>query len=100
MGQDVLADEKCFRLSQLSPLLVRFLVPESSEREPRVGDSVDVMLPADHQRRYSARIERVSPVVDAASGSYDVTAQLSGPDLQSLRPGMSVRVRWRAAAKP
>lgn len=100
MGQDVLADEKCFRLSQLSPLLVRFLVPESSARIPRTGDSVELMLHADRERRYSARIEKVSPVVDAASGSYDVTAQLTGPDLQSLRPGMSVRVLWRAAAKP
>lgn len=100
MGQDVLADEKCFRLSQLAPLLVRFLVPESLARIPRVGDSVEVALHADRQRRYSARIQKVSPVVDAASGSYDVTAQLTGPDLQSLRPGMSVRVLWRAAPKP
>lgn len=101
LGQDVLADEKCFRLSQLSPLLVRFLVPEASAQIPRVGDALDVVLYADHERRYSARIQKVSPVVDAASGSYDVTAQLAGPELQTLRPGMSVRVLWRAApAKP
>jgi len=101
LGQDVLADEKCFRLSQLSPLLVRFLVPEASAQVPRIGDSLDLVLHADHERRYSARIQKVSPVVDAASGSYDVTAQLTGPDLQSLRPGMSVRVLWRGApAKP
>lgn len=101
LGQDVLADEKCFRLSQLSPLLVRFLVPEASAQIPRIGDSLDLVLHADHERRYSARIQKVSPVVDAASGSYDVTAQLAGPELQSLRPGMSVRVLWRAApAKP
>ena len=101
LGQDVLVDEKCFRLSQLSPLLVRFLVPEASAQIPRIGDSVDLVLHADQQRRYAARIKKVSPVVDAASGSYDVTAQLAGPNLQSLRPGMSVRVLWRAApAKP
>jgi len=101
LGQDVLADEKCFRLSQLSPLLVRFLVPEASAQIPRIGDSLDLVLHVDHERRYSARIQKVSPVVDAASGSYDVTAQLAGPDLQMLRPGMSVRVLWRAApAKP
>jgi len=101
LGQDVLADEKCFRLSQLSPLLVRFLVPESSARRPQRGDPVELVLVADSQRSYSARIAKVSPVVDAASGSYDVTAQLTGPDLRALRPGMSVRVEWRAVpAKP
>jgi membrane fusion protein (multidrug efflux system) len=103
LGQDVLADEKCFRLSQLSPLLVRFQVPETSRRRPRAGDAVEIVLQTDHGSKYAARIQKVSPVVDAASGSYDVTAQLSGDNLQDLRPGMAVRVLWPnapAAAKP
>ncbi len=94
-GQDVLQDDKCFRLSQLSPLIVRFLVPETLARRPRVGDTVGVDLAASARKRYSARIEKFSPVVDAASGSYDVTAQLVGPDLSELRPGMAVRIVWK-----
>ncbi|MBI2955709.1 MAG: efflux RND transporter periplasmic adaptor subunit [Acidobacteria bacterium] len=96
-GQNVLKDEKCFRLSELYPLQVRFLVPETAAHRPRPGDVVNVAPVSDSQRVYPARILRISPVVDPASGSYDVTAQLTGPDLQELRPGMSVRVLWEPA---
>lgn len=97
-GQYVLKDDKCFRLSQLSPLQVRFLVPETATRLPQQGERVNVVPVSDSQRVYVARIRRVSPVVDAASGSYDVTAVLAGEDLSGLRPGMAVRVLWGAAA--
>ncbi len=98
VGQNVLKDEKCFRLSQLAPLQVRFLVPETAGRPPRAGEAVNVTPASNGQRVYRARIQKVSPIVDAASGSYDVTAILSGPNLAELRPGMSVRVLWRPAS--
>jgi membrane fusion protein (multidrug efflux system) len=94
VGQNVLKDEKCFRLSQLAPLLVRFLVPETSAQTPRANDEVRVALVSEPQRAYTARIQKVSPTVDAASGSYEVTAQLTGGGLGELRPGMAVRVVW------
>jgi membrane fusion protein (multidrug efflux system) len=94
VGQNVLKDEKCFRFSQLAPLQVRFLVPETSAQHPRPGDEVRVALAGDAQRAFPARILKVSPTVDAASGSFEVTAQLSGGDLGGLRPGMAVRVVW------
>ena len=92
-GQNVLKDEKCFRLSQLAPLLVRFQVPEASARRPVVGERVHVAMANDPQRSFEARIGRVSPNVDAASGTYDVTAQLAG-ESRDLRPGMAVRIEW------
>lgn len=94
VGQKVRKDDPCFLLSQMAPLQVRFLVPETAPR-PRPGESVHVTPVADSQRVYDARVLRVSPTVDAASGSYDVTAQLAGDDLGQLRPGMSVRVSWQ-----
>jgi multidrug efflux pump subunit AcrA (membrane-fusion protein) len=48
----------------------------------------------DSAREYDARVQRVSPTIDAASGSYDVTAQLTGAGLDQLRPGMAVKVLW------
>ncbi len=98
LGQNVVKDEKCFRLTQLTPLLVRFLVPETAARPPRPGETLQVSLVADSQRLYPARIRKVSPVVDAASGSYEVQAELFGSELGELRPGMSVRVRWPGAS--
>jgi RND family efflux transporter MFP subunit len=99
-GQSLVKDEKCFRLSQLAPLQVQFLVPETAARRPQLGEVVNVAPVSDAQRVYVARVQKVSPTVDPASGSYDVTAVLTGGDLEELRPGMSVKVLWRAKAGP
>ncbi|HXE76102.1 MAG TPA: efflux RND transporter periplasmic adaptor subunit [Candidatus Xenobia bacterium] len=99
VGQTVLKDDKddrCFRVSALRPLQVRFLVSEMTGRRPRPGELVNVVPASDSQRVYPARITRVSPTVDPGSGSYDVTAVLVGSTLSELRPGMSVKVLWEA----
>ena len=94
LGQGVLKDEKCFRLSELAPLRVRFLVPETAALRPKTGMLVNLSLVSDSQRIFAARVQKVSPTVDPASGSYEVTAYLTAPDLSDLRPGMAVRVLW------
>lgn len=99
-GQNVVKDEKCFRLSQLAPLQVRFLVPETAARKPRLGEVVNVVPVSDSQRVYAAKIQKLSPVVDPASGSVEVTAQLRGTDVRALRPGMAVRVLWTTTSPP
>ena len=98
-GQTVAKSEKCFRVSQLAPLLVQFQVPESSSRRPERGGTVDLMLVGDSKRPLSARIVKVSPTVDPASDSYNVMAQLTGPGLSDLRPGMAVRISWQPGAQ-
>jgi RND family efflux transporter MFP subunit len=92
-GQTVRKDDKCFRLAQLEPLQVRFLVPESAKPRPVPGATVRVALGSDGQS-CAAQVRKVSPIVDAASGSIEVLAELTGPGLQELRPGMAVRVLW------
>ncbi len=97
-GQNVLADEKCFRIGQTAPLLVRFLVPETAGPRPQIGTSVALAPAAEGKPSYTAKISQVSPTVDPASGSYEVTAVLD--QSANLRPGMAMRVRWpRAAAR-
>jgi len=96
VGQNVVKNDPCFRVSQLSPLQVRFLVPESSGKTPQVGDHLHVVTASDNSREYAAAVKLLSPTIDPASMSYDVTAQLAGPDLGTLRPGMAVKVLWPA----
>ena len=50
----------------------------------------------DNARNYDAVVKLLSPTIDPASMSYDVTAQLMGPGLDQLRPGMAVKVLWPA----
>jgi membrane fusion protein, multidrug efflux system len=98
-GDVVTKGTRCFRLSQLSPLLVEFQVPETDPRKPAAGQTVRGTLASDPNRSFDARITRVSPVVDAASDSYEVTATLAGP-AADLKPGMAVRLSWSAPSSP
>jgi len=97
-GQSVAKGEKCVRLSQLAPLQVQFQVPETSGRRPERGTIVQLSLADQPKRPLTARVAKVSPTVDPASDSYDVTAELTGPSISDLRPGMAVRVAWQSAA--
>ena len=100
-GQAIAKGDKCFRVSQLSPLQVQFQVPESSGRRPALGAPVELSLVEDSSRTLSASVLKVSPTIDAASDSYDVLAQLNSSGISDLRPGMAVRVIWPgAAARP
>jgi membrane fusion protein, multidrug efflux system len=92
-GDEVAKGTRCFRLSQLSPLLVEFQVPETDARKPAVDGAVRGTLVGDPNRTFEARITRVSPVVDAGSDSYQVTATLLGP-AADLKPGMAVHIAW------
>jgi membrane fusion protein (multidrug efflux system) len=99
-GQNVLKDEKCFRLSQLGPLQIHFQVPETSGRRPVAGDRVRGELANDAHKTFEARIRRVSPMVDAASGTYDLMAELDSSAERDLRPGMAVRLLWEESRAP
>jgi RND family efflux transporter MFP subunit len=96
-GEAIAKNDKCFRVSQLSPLQVQFQIPESSARRPQRGASVELWPVGDANRALTARIVKISPTVDPASDSYDVVAQLTGTKLSDLRPGMAVRVSWPGA---
>ena len=97
-GQQVAKGDKCFRISQLSPLEVEFQVPEANGVRPEPGAAFTLRLAnGSAEKTYSARVLRVSPTVEPASDSYDVVARLAGTNLAELRPGMSVHVLWPAA---
>ncbi|MGB0036068.1 MAG: efflux RND transporter periplasmic adaptor subunit [Candidatus Acidiferrales bacterium] len=98
-GQTVAKGEKCFRVSQLAPLQVQFQVPESSVRHPERGSVVELSLMENSKRVLSAKIVKISPTIDPASDSYNVTAQLTGPGISDLRPGMAVRIVWPGTAR-
>ncbi|HEY0701514.1 MAG TPA: efflux RND transporter periplasmic adaptor subunit [Candidatus Acidoferrales bacterium] len=93
-GQAIAKSDKCFRVSQLAPLQVQFQVPESAGHRPTSGLPIELSLAEEPARKLSARIVKVSPTIDAASDSYDVLAQLNGPSISDLRPGMAVKVAW------
>lgn len=97
-GDTLKKGDRCFRVSQLGPLEVRFQIPESSPQRPRRGAQVSLSLVADPSRDLSARIVKISPTIDPASDSYDVVAQVTPSRRSVLLPGMAVRVHWPATS--
>ncbi|MGH9734163.1 MAG: efflux RND transporter periplasmic adaptor subunit [Candidatus Acidiferrales bacterium] len=97
-GDTVKKGDKCFRVSQLAPLEVRFQIPESSPRRPERGAPVTLSIISDPARQLKARIIKISPTIDPASDSYDVVALLTAGRHPGLLPGMAVRVQWPAAS--
>jgi RND family efflux transporter MFP subunit len=98
-GQAIAKGDKCFRISQLSPLQVQFQISELAGPRPVSGAPVNLVLLDGSNRALNAKIVKVSPTVDPSSDSYNVLAQLTGPDLKNLRPGMAVRVGWPATSQ-
>jgi len=90
--QQVKAGDSLFWITAESPLRVLFTVPESFMASFTAGTPLDLTTadyPGLHQ---AARILRVSPVVDPASGSLQVIGAVNRPS-PLLKPGMTMQVR-------
>jgi len=91
-GQRVTKGDRLFWVTAMSPLNVKFTVPQEFAGSLKRGEEVSVISQASPGQRHPARVTVVSPVVDPSSGAIEVQAQLSesGPD---LLPGMTVNIR-------
>ncbi|MFZ0787670.1 MAG: efflux RND transporter periplasmic adaptor subunit [Candidatus Acidiferrales bacterium] len=89
--QTVAKGDRLFWVTSEAPLLVRFTLPEKLFGKVRQGQSFEVDSPDAPGERHSARVREVSPVVDPASGTFEVLVELVG-NRGSLRPGMTASV--------
>jgi len=97
LAQEVKKGDVLFWVTAEAPLKILFTVPESSMSRFTAGSPLDLTTldyPSLHQL---ARIERVSPVVDPASGSIQVIGQLIHTS-PLLKPGMSMQVELASSA--
>jgi membrane fusion protein (multidrug efflux system) len=95
-GQRVGNGDKLFWVSAISPLRVRFALAGKYAGVVKQGSVLDV-IPADTPNElHRAKVVTVSPVLDPASGTIDVTAEMTG-HTGSLKPGMMTNVRLQAA---
>ena len=92
MGDKVTVGEKLFWVTATSPLRVRFTLPEKYLLKVHKGDMLTVNIPDAPEVKHAAKIVLVSPVVDPASGTIEVGAEVM-PPLGDLKPGMSANIR-------
>jgi membrane fusion protein, multidrug efflux system len=92
LAQEVKPGDVLFWVTAESPLQVLFTVPETAMAAFTTGKQLELTTadyPSLHQQ---ARISRVSPVVDPASGSVQIIGAVARPS-PLLKPGMTMQVR-------
>lgn len=90
LAETVQNGSQLFRLVDFDPLLVPIRVPERELPRLALGQKAQLRVEAFGDRRFDAEVLRMSPVVDPASGTVEVTLKIAGEGL--LRPGMFATV--------
>jgi len=92
VGQSVAKNDRLFWVTAVAPLRIRVTLPEKFLGHMRSGAAVFVTTPeSDSSRKYQAKVIQVSPVVDPASDTIEVLAEITGATA-GLRPGMRADV--------
>ena len=91
-GQTVAKGDRLFWVTSEAPLLLRFTLSEKFFGKVQRGQKLDVTSSDASGETHSARVREISPVVDPASGTFEVLLELSGGS-GCLRPGMTATTR-------
>lgn len=92
VGQKVAVGDRLFWVTALTPLEVKFTLPERFFSRLHDGDQLTVSsADISPEARYTAKIVQVSPVVDPSSGTIEILARVVG-SAPALRPGMLVNI--------
>jgi len=94
LGQEIAKNDHLFWISAIAPLRVKFALPEAYLGRVHKGTELIVTTSATAGDLHAAKVVLVGPVVDPASDTIDITAELEGPS-PTLRPGMTANIRLR-----
>jgi membrane fusion protein (multidrug efflux system) len=89
-ADQIASNEPLFRVSDFDPLLCPIQVPERELSKLRQGQRAYLTVEPWPGERFEARVLRISPVVDAGTGTIKVTLETRPQG--KLRPGMFSRV--------
>lgn len=91
-GNMVRTDEEVFHVTDFSPLQAILYVPEHEMSKIRKDQTAQIQVDAMPGQIFEGQVERISPVVDAETGTFKVTVYIDQTD-EILRPGMFGRVK-------
>ena len=89
---EVAGGQRAFQVVDLSRLRVVIKLPERDLVRLKVGQEASLVSLYDEDTRVPGHVTRISPTVDAQTGTVRVTVSLDDPG-QVLRPGQFVSVR-------
>jgi len=90
LAQHVNVNTPLFRITDFNPLLCPIQVPEKDLPRLRVDQPAHIRVEPFPDEVFDARVQRIRPTVEAATGTVTVTLEVTGRDL--LRPGMFASV--------
>ena len=90
-GNMININQPTFKITDFDPLHAILHVPERHMSKLKKGQEVDLKADAINGNMFRGTIKRISPVVDAATGTFKVTIEVADR-LNKLKPGMFGRV--------
>jgi membrane fusion protein (multidrug efflux system) len=90
LAENVTPNQNLFRITDFDPLLCKIQVPEKELSRLRKGQRARIDVEAWPDERFEAEVLRISPVVEAATGTIRVTLQVHTKG--KLSPGMFASV--------
>lgn len=92
VGNMIQPHQPVFKVTGLDPLLAVLYVPEKQIDKLQVGHQAKLRVDALNEAVFFGRIDRISPVVDPATGTVKVTIEVRNSGAQ-LKPGMFARIQ-------
>jgi membrane fusion protein (multidrug efflux system) len=91
VGNMVLPNSAVFRVTDPDPLIAVLHVPERQVGRLMNGQIATITVDALGEAEFAGRVDRISPVVDPATGTIKVTVEVRDAS-RSLKPGMFARI--------
>jgi membrane fusion protein (multidrug efflux system) len=92
LGQTIEVGAPTVEIADVDPMEVKLFLPEKVVRRLSVGQPVEVRCDVDSDRSFESILERIAPVVDAATSTVKVTLRVDDPAARE-RTGSFVRAR-------
>ena len=91
IGNTIRVGDPLYRVTGLDPLVAYLHVPEREYRQITAGQPVAIDIDALADQRIFAAVTRISPIVDAATGTFKITIEIHDAE-RRIKPGMFGRM--------
>jgi membrane fusion protein (multidrug efflux system) len=91
LGNAIRIGEPLYRVTSFDPLVAYLHIPEREYRQITAGQPVAIDIDALGGQKILAEVTRVSPIVDAETGTFKITIELQD-EQRRIKPGMFGRV--------
>lgn len=92
VGNTLMNNDPTFHISDFDPLLAIMHAPERELGKLKVNQVAILSVDALKESTFEGKIKRISPIVDATTGTFKVTIEVNDRSRQ-LKPGMFGRVQ-------